>query len=163
MSESGITWVALQELDAKEAHDKWSVPDPSTNEKYVAGMKEDYNQRVNPQPYRFLRGEKRRTFKPFSETVMHFDGQVVAEGCALQSTGHGLAQAFLNAWGYHEAVVVSPDDVWMAIQGIFCKYMEAHAEELRSTFVDHEGKKKLEVDMSGAGTTGPSSWNEPSS
>ncbi|KAF8803981.1 hypothetical protein BYT27DRAFT_7225465 [Phlegmacium glaucopus] len=46
-------------------------------------------------------------------------------------------------------LMVRPDDVWIAILGQFNFYVNAHAEELRSHFVQHEGKKELIVKAEG--------------
>ncbi len=58
---------------------------------------------------------------------------------------HGIFSAFLYAYNSHEDIVLSPDDIWLMICMYFSKYVTDNAEQLRSLFVDHEGKKKLTV------------------
>ncbi len=47
-------------------------------------------------------------------------------------------------------VVLSPNDIWLMITIYYAKYVDDNAEQLRKLFVDHEGKKKLEVTVSTA-------------
>jgi len=51
----------------------------------------------------------------------------------------------MNAYNNHEDVILSPDDIWMVVCLNFTKYVNNNSEELRSLFVNHEGKKKLTV------------------
>jgi hypothetical protein len=60
-------------------------------------------------------------------------------------SGHPVFEAFLAAYSKHEDIVLSPDDIWLMITIYYSKYVDDNAEELRSLFVDHEGKKKLVV------------------
>ncbi|CAK7202017.1 hypothetical protein SEUCBS139899_004735 [Sporothrix eucalyptigena] len=56
---------------------------------------------------------------------------------------HGLVRAAYEAYSSHHHLVLRPDDVWLAILVQFSYYVNAHTEELRSSFVAHEGKKGL--------------------
>ena len=58
---------------------------------------------------------------------------------------NGFLDAFLNAYNNHGDVKITPDDVWLVILLYFSKYVNDNAEQLRSAFVTHQGKKKLEV------------------
>ena len=58
---------------------------------------------------------------------------------------HGLVLTFLAAYNNHCGVELSPDHVWLAVCQGFCSHIENNANELRSFFVDFEGKKKLTV------------------
>lgn len=51
----------------------------------------------------------------------------------------------LNAYACHQSICFSPDMIWLLICQGFSRYVNAHADELRELFVDHEGKKSLEV------------------
>ena len=53
-------------------------------------------------------------------------------------------------------MILRPDDVWIAITTSFARYMEVHAEDLRSKFVDHEGQKELVA--YGGGTIMSANW-----
>ncbi|CAA7266754.1 unnamed protein product [Cyclocybe aegerita] len=58
---------------------------------------------------------------------------------------NGFVNTVVSAYNAHHNLVIRPDDVWIAILSQFNLYVNAHAEELRSLFVAHEGKKKLVV------------------
>lgn len=54
--------------------------------------------------------------------------------------------AFVRAYNRHEAIVLSPDDVWMTVVMQFSKYVNTNHEKLRHMLVEHkEGQKKLVV------------------
>eukprot|EP01111_Echinosteliopsis_oligospora_P006315 TRINITY_DN20399_c0_g1_i1.p1 TRINITY_DN20399_c0_g1~~TRINITY_DN20399_c0_g1_i1.p1 ORF type:complete len:283 (+),score=35.55 TRINITY_DN20399_c0_g1_i1:40-888(+) len=78
--------------------------------------------------------------------------------CNVASSGHPFFCAFLNAYNNHQDITLSPDDVWLTIIIQFSKYVNDNAEELRTMFVDHEGKRKLTVTT--ANETSESQWNE---
>ncbi|KAI9719224.1 MAG: hypothetical protein M1812_003554 [Candelaria pacifica] len=59
--------------------------------------------------------------------------------------GNGFVDAAMRAYNTHHALVLRPDDVWMAILSQFNLFVNAHAEELRHVFVDHEGQRELTV------------------
>ncbi|VDB91594.1 unnamed protein product [Peniophora sp. CBMAI 1063] len=63
----------------------------------------------------------------------------------------GLVTTVLEAYNHHRALVLRPDDVWLAILTQFSFFVNGpgRAEELRSRFVAHEGKKKLTVTAAG--------------
>ncbi|KAM5542914.1 hypothetical protein V8D89_003298 [Ganoderma adspersum] len=58
---------------------------------------------------------------------------------------NGFVYAALEAYGSHHHLRIRPDDVWLAILVQLNFYINAHAEELRSHFVAHEGKKRLVI------------------
>jgi Domain of unknown function (DUF4419) len=58
---------------------------------------------------------------------------------------NGLVHTCLKAYNRHHHLFLRPDDVWIAIITQFSFYVNKHAEELRSSFVTHEGKKELVV------------------
>lgn len=65
----------------------------------------------------------------------------------LFPVGNGFFSAISEAWATHGNVVLSPDDVWIAIQLQFCRYVDANAEALRHLFVEHQGRKELKIKM----------------
>ena len=60
---------------------------------------------------------------------------------------NGFVHTVIEAYNSHRALVIRPDDVWIAILTQFCFFVNGNAEELRSTFVAHQGKKELAVSM----------------
>jgi hypothetical protein len=61
--------------------------------------------------------------------------------------GHAVFEAYLAAYNAHEDLVLSPDDIWLMITIYYSIYVVDNAEQLRHLFVDHEGKKKLAVEI----------------
>ena len=51
----------------------------------------------------------------------------------------------LHPYNLHGDILLVPDDIWIAISLYLSKYIDKHAEKLRSAFVKHEGQKKLVV------------------
>jgi hypothetical protein len=58
---------------------------------------------------------------------------------------HAIFSAFLFAYNSHEDIVLSPDDIWLMICIYFSTYVNENAEQLRTLFVDHDGRKKLTI------------------
>ncbi|KAL0479876.1 hypothetical protein AKO1_007360 [Acrasis kona] len=58
---------------------------------------------------------------------------------------HSFVMAAFKCYSNHHFLVLKPDDVWIAITTQFSNYVNKHGEELRSKFVDFEGKKELVV------------------
>ena len=78
------------------------------------------------------------------------------EACAANSTqlvgrvGHNLfVTAATASFAHHYPLVLSPDDVWLAIAQGFAQHVNNNAEALRSRFVKHEGKKLIELSRDG--------------
>jgi hypothetical protein len=61
--------------------------------------------------------------------------------------GNGFVSAAFIAYSRHHHLVIRPDDVWLAIAVAFGSYVDAHAEEMRSIFVTHEGQQKLSINV----------------
>jgi len=61
--------------------------------------------------------------------------------------GNGFVDGILRAFQQDLHLVLRPDDVWLAIVTQFSFYVNGHAEELRGSFVPHEGKEVLVIDM----------------
>ncbi|KAG6844424.1 hypothetical protein H0H87_007026 [Tephrocybe sp. NHM501043] len=58
---------------------------------------------------------------------------------------NGFVHGVMKAYSKHHNLIIRPDDVWIAILSQLNFYVNAHAEELRGKFVDHEGKQDLVV------------------
>ncbi|KAJ7493372.1 hypothetical protein B0H11DRAFT_960662 [Mycena galericulata] len=59
---------------------------------------------------------------------------------------NGFVATLLDAYTKDRALVIRPDDVWLAILSQFNFFVNARAELLRASFVSHEGKKDLVID-----------------
>ena len=62
----------------------------------------------------------------------------------------GLVSALFTAYSRHFGICLTPDVVWMAIMAQVSFYVNARAEELRSRLVTHEGRKDIEISMTGS-------------
>jgi len=83
-----------------------------------------------------------------SSGLMHIGNGLAREMVTeymLQNMRNGLVQAVAEAYCAHRALVLRPDDIWLAILTQFNFYVNAHAEELRSQFVAHSGKQTVVV------------------
>ncbi|KAJ7143034.1 hypothetical protein C8R44DRAFT_692575 [Mycena epipterygia] len=58
---------------------------------------------------------------------------------------NGFVQTVITAYNQHYALVIRPDDVWLAILSQFNFFVNANAELLRANFVAHEGKRALVI------------------
>ncbi|KAL0573501.1 hypothetical protein V5O48_008454 [Marasmius crinis-equi] len=63
----------------------------------------------------------------------------------ITASQNGLVYAAFHAYAGHHHLIIRPDDVWASILSQLSFYVNAHAEELRSLFVAHQGQKELEV------------------
>jgi hypothetical protein len=58
---------------------------------------------------------------------------------------NGFLQACYTAFANHQHLILSPDDVWIAIAQGFSCHVNVNAEALRRKFVQHDGKKYIEI------------------
>ncbi|XP_012559505.2 uncharacterized protein LOC105845858 [Hydra vulgaris] len=61
------------------------------------------------------------------------------------SLGNSFIGTLCDAYSYHYAVSIRPDDVWLTIVIAFADYVDNHAEEMRHLFVTHKDKMQLVV------------------
>lgn len=67
----------------------------------------------------------------------------------VTSNKNGFVNALYSAYSRHHHLTIRPEDVWFSILNQLSFYINAHAEELRSMFVAHEGQKELTVTAAG--------------
>ncbi|KAJ7101976.1 hypothetical protein C8R44DRAFT_682444 [Mycena epipterygia] len=60
-------------------------------------------------------------------------------------TRNGFVDTVILAYNKHHALVIRPDDVWLAILTQFNYFVNANSELLRASFVAHEGKRELVI------------------
>jgi hypothetical protein len=63
----------------------------------------------------------------------------------ISASPNGFVMAVEAAYSQHHHLSIRPEDVWVSILTQFSFHVNAHAEELRSFFVAHEGQKQLVV------------------
>ncbi|KAI1505511.1 hypothetical protein F5X99DRAFT_415942 [Biscogniauxia marginata] len=61
---------------------------------------------------------------------------------------NGFVHACMEAYNEHHHLVIRPEDVWFAILTQLSAYVNAHAEDVRRKFVDHEYRRDLHIDIS---------------
>ncbi|KAJ7181373.1 hypothetical protein C8R43DRAFT_870069, partial [Mycena crocata] len=67
----------------------------------------------------------------------------------LIPSNNGFVNTVITAYNNHHALVIRPDDVWLAILSQFNFFVNANAELLRASFVAHEGKQELVITADG--------------
>lgn len=73
-----------------------------------------------------------------------FDQQMLDEQ-HINPCGNGLVNTVHAAYSYHHHLSLRPEDVWFSILSQLAFFINAHAEELRSFFVPHQGQEHLDV------------------
>ncbi|MGL1903247.1 MAG: DUF4419 domain-containing protein [Fibrobacterales bacterium] len=58
---------------------------------------------------------------------------------------HAFMEALRRAYANHYNFVISPDMIWLLISQGFATHINENSEDLRSQFVDFDGKKKLNI------------------
>jgi hypothetical protein len=61
----------------------------------------------------------------------------------ISASDNGFVWAAYHAYSTHHHLVIRPEDIWFAVLSQLSFYINAHAEELRSFFVAHDGRKEL--------------------
>ncbi|CEJ86814.1 hypothetical protein VHEMI04215 [[Torrubiella] hemipterigena] len=83
--------------------------------------------------------------KAFQEILQtSYNAKAIAEKNATSSS-NGFVHAAIAAYNNHHHLTLRPEDVWFSILTQLSFYIKAHAEELRTFFVEHDDKKELEV------------------
>jgi len=62
-------------------------------------------------------------------------------------TQNGLVDTVLAAHNQHHALVLRPDDIWLAIVTQFSFFVNKHAEQLRGRFVAHTGQEHIQLEV----------------
>lgn len=83
-------------------------------------------------------------------TLFHSSFPDTLRARSISHNNNGFVNAAFEAYCQHHHLVLRPEDVWFAVLTQLSFYVNAHAEELRSVFVAHDGQK--EVTVSAAGT-----------
>ena len=71
--------------------------------------------------------------------------RIVVNDCV--GTQNGLVDVVLAAHNQHHALVLRPDDIWLAIMSQFSFFVNKNAEQLRGRFVAHTGQKHIELEV----------------
>jgi hypothetical protein len=83
---------------------------------------------------------------PFKQIIQSsFGGEGQNIDGHISSHKNGLVHAAVKAYSHHHHLTLRPEDVWFAVLTQLSFYINAHAEELRSVFVAHDGRKEVAV------------------
>src|SRR5262245_10640476 len=58
---------------------------------------------------------------------------------------HGFMATVHAAFNDHRPLVIAPDHIWLLISQGFAAHVRVNAEALRHLFVEHDGKKTIEI------------------
>ncbi|OGM47921.1 hypothetical protein ABOM_002690 [Aspergillus bombycis] len=117
---------------AKHGAEEWRAEKATTAEELLEG--------TSARDYRRC---KRLVQSSFDENRV--DGTHILQERHISPSENGLVRAVFAAYSNHHHLIIRPEDVWFAILSQLGFYINAHAEELRSYFVSHEGQKELTV------------------
>lgn len=94
-------------------------------------------------PEKLLQGSCHDEYKSCHEIIQSsFDRN---SDNSIYSSSNGFVSAAVEAYSYHQYLLIRPEDVWFAILTQLSVYINKHPEELREKFVAHQGKIDLEV------------------
>ncbi|KAF9525533.1 hypothetical protein CPB83DRAFT_546657 [Crepidotus variabilis] len=77
------------------------------------------------------------------QTSLSAEIPVGGEWSQFRPQQNGFVHTIVDAYNHHHHLVLRPDDVWVAILSQFNLFVNAHAAELRSIFVQHNSQKHL--------------------
>jgi hypothetical protein len=80
------------------------------------------------------------------------------DGEVLFRASNGFVDSAVMAYSDHHHLIIRPEDVWFSVLVQINIYINAHAEEMRSMFVEHKGQKKLEIRGETVQGKGKSNW-----
>lgn len=79
----------------------------------------------------------------------------------LESNIHPFVKAVHMAYSSHLPLIITPDIIWYIISSGVSIHINKNSEKLRHNFVDHEGKKKIEIRRDDFVLNSPNNpWNE---
>jgi hypothetical protein len=122
-------------------------------------------QRVSPTTASsLLSSTQKQESEPKSKKVVELLQSTFGRGNAIIKPlipfKHGLVHTVLEAYNQHHALVLRPDDIWIAVINQFSLFVNGEdsngtprAERLRQCFVSHEDKRTLVVVMGGTRNT----------
>lgn len=75
-----------------------------------------------------------------------YDQSKLSEDDGIHASGDSFIRGAIQAWGEHLHLVIRPEEVWFTILVQMNFYMNSHAEDIRSMFVDHEGQELIYIE-----------------
>ena len=124
---------------------------------YISSIKDIIDMTLKHQKQESEEELKKAENHDFSEAKEKFKIKTIAKlrTCSedynkqIYNFGHcPMLYGLYNCWGCHESISLSPDDFWLMIIQSFSIYILKNSEEFRNYFVNFEGKKLLEIEIS---------------
>uniref|UniRef100_A0A7S2DCV0 Uncharacterized protein n=1 Tax=Octactis speculum TaxID=3111310 RepID=A0A7S2DCV0_9STRA len=104
--------------------------------------------RLNKNELRMRRLEEaKRYYASGPSTPMRMEAESTAPEELVYAGSDGFLVTCLTAFARHLPLALKPDHVWALISYAFAQHVDKNAEELRKNFVQHEGKKRLNVSV----------------
>jgi hypothetical protein len=75
-----------------------------------------------------------------------YNSEKLSPLAGIRPSGDSFVRGAIQAWGEHLHLVIRPEEVWFTILVQMNFYMNAHAEELRSMFVDWNGQQVISIE-----------------
>ncbi|KAF5611760.1 DUF4419 domain protein [Fusarium tjaetaba] len=92
-----------------------------------------------------LRGTSPRDYRRCQRIIRTSVTPSLLQENHISPSRNGLVWSAYHAYSQHHHLTIRPEDVWFSILTQLSFFINANAEELRSFFVAHEGKKELTV------------------
>lgn len=123
------------------------IPDDMSDDKYDEYYEEQYD--LYEKKSKNIGNKNKSLFAKLNKDLNRFiyfkeETQRLSDKTRIDNTNSFLG-AFLDAYNYHGDIVLSPDDIWIAITLFISNYIDNNAEFLRNKFVKHSGKMALTV------------------
>jgi len=80
-------------------------------------------------------------------TPMRLEAESAAPVGLIHTGSNAFLATCLTAFARHLPLALNPDHIWALIAYGFAKHVDENAEALRKNFVQHEGKKRLLVQV----------------
>ena len=123
--------ITLQDLESNEKFSNYYIEEPL-----------DY--------YSYLRKESKSSYEApkFGEIITSYSNIQLSNTAKLCSGGtkNAFFDSFWIPFNLHSELILSPDDIWIAICLGFSHHVNTNSEQLREMFLDHKGKKTLVVE-----------------
>lgn len=127
--------LVLCEATPSDFHTSTLVTSKSRAELFVSSAQAEANKQGRTKPS--------STQQPtYSERLLRLELDTPPGPKEIHVRSGGLVHVLEAAYSNHRHLVLRPDDVWCAILAQFSLYVDAHAEELRSSFVSHQGQER---------------------
>src|SRR5436190_18704185 len=79
------------------------------------------------------------------QSIIQSSFHKLGSGPAIYPSSNGFFYAAIDAYNCHHHLIIRPEDVWFSILTQLNLFINKNAEDVRSMFVPHQGRKELKV------------------